>query len=59
MDYGANDMFNCDLVNLQDMLDNGTVINKKMIHSPHTLRTAMTIATQISAQVASYQYGLM
>lgn len=57
MDYGANDMFNCDLVNLQDMLDNGTVINKKMIHSPHTLRTAMTIATQISAQVASYQYG--
>lgn len=58
IDYGANDLFNCDLVNLQDMLDNGTVINKKMIHSPHTLRTAMTIATQISAQVASYQYGL-
>ena len=57
MDYGANDMFNCDLVNLQDMLDNGTVINKKKINTPHTLKTAMTIATQISAQVASFQYG--
>lgn len=57
MDYGANDMFNCDLVNLQDMLDNGTVINKKKIYSPHTLKTAMTVATQISAQVASFQYG--
>ena len=57
MDYGANDMFNCDLVNLQDMLDNGTVINKKKINSPHTLKTAMTVATQISAQVASFQYG--
>lgn len=56
-DYGANDMFNCDLVNLQDMLDNGTVINKKMIHSPHTLRTAMTIATQISAQISSFTFG--
>ena len=57
MDYYANDMYNCCLVNLQDMLDNGTVINKKKINSPHTLRTAMTIATQISAQVASFQYG--
>lgn len=56
-DYGANDSYNCELVNLQDMLDNGTVINKKMIHSPHTLRTAMTIATQIAAQVASSTYG--
>ena len=59
MDYYANDMYNCCLVNLQDMLDNGTVINKKKINSPHTLRTAMTITTQICAQVASFQYGLM
>lgn len=48
---------NCCLVNLKDMLDNGTVINGKLIETPHTLRTAMNIATQISAVVSSSQYG--
>ena len=50
-------MHNCDLVNLKDMLDNGTVINKKTIRKPKSLRTAMTVVTQIIAQVASFQYG--
>lgn len=57
LDYYLQDMFNCSLINLEDMLQNGTVINKKLIEKPKSLRTAMTIATQISAQVASFQYG--
>ena len=57
LDYYVNNIFNCDLINLEDMLQNGTVINNKMIEKPKSLRTAMTIATQISAQVASSQYG--
>lgn len=52
-----NPSFNCCLVNLLDMLLNGTVINRKMICRPHSLRTAATIATQIIAQVASGQFG--
>lgn len=56
-DYIINPLHNCDLINLEDMLQNGTVINKKMIRKPNSLRTAMTIVTQIAAQVASSQYG--
>ena len=52
-----NDSFNCCLVNLEDMLQNGTVINGKMIEKSHSFRTACTIATQIVAQVASGQFG--
>lgn len=52
-----NPSFNCCLINLDDMLQNGTVINGKMITKPHSLRTACTIATQIIAQVASGQFG--
>ncbi len=52
-----NPSFNCCLVNLKDMLENGTVINGKMIEKPKTFRTACTIATQIIAQVASGQFG--
>jgi len=52
-----NPSFNCCLVNLDDMLQNGTVINNKMICKPHSFRTACTIATQIIAQVASGQFG--
>lgn len=52
-----NKSFNCCLVNLKDMLENGTVINGKMIEKPHSFRTACTIATQIIAQVASGQFG--
>ena len=52
-----NPSFNCDLVNLKDMLENGTVINNKLITKPHSFRTACTIATQIIAQVASGQFG--
>lgn len=52
-----NPSFNCCLINLKDMLDNGTVINGKMIESPKSFRTACTIATQIIAQVASGQFG--
>lgn len=52
-----NNSFNCCLVNLDDMLQNGTVINGKMIEKPHSFRTACTIATQIIAQVASGQFG--
>lgn len=50
-------MFNCCLVNIDDMLTNGTVMNGKMIESPHTFRVACTVATQIMAAVASNQYG--
>lgn len=52
-----NPSFNCCLVNLEDMLQNGTVINGKLIEKPHSFRTACTIATQIVAQVASAQFG--
>ena len=52
-----NPSFNCCLVNLEDMLQNGTVINGKMIEKPHSFRTACTISTQIIAQVASGQFG--
>lgn len=57
MDYFAQHMHNCDLINLDDMLQNGTVINGRSIHKPHSFRTACTIMTQIAAQVASVQYG--
>lgn len=56
-DYFAQHMHNCDLVNLKDMLENGTVISGTMIEKPHTFSTACNIATQIIAQVASNQYG--
>jgi len=57
MDYYAQRMHNCDLVNLEDMLQNGTVISGTMIERPHSFSTACNIATQIIAQVASNQYG--
>lgn len=57
MDYFAQHSHNCDLVNLEDMLQNGTVISGTMIEKPHTFSTACNIATQIIAQVASSQYG--
>lgn len=57
MDYFAQDMHNCCLVNLEDMLQNGTVISNTMIEKPHSFITACNIATQIMAQVASNQYG--
>lgn len=56
-DYYAQRMHNCDLVNLEDMLQNGTVISGTMIEKPHSFSTACNIATQIIAQVASSQYG--
>ncbi len=56
-DYFAQHMHNCDLVNLEDMLQNGTVISGTMIEKPHSFSTACNIATQIIAQVASSQYG--
>ena len=56
-DYFAQHMHNCDLVNLEDMLQNGTVITGTMIEKPHSFATACNIATQIVAQVASNQYG--
>ena len=56
-DYFAQHMHNCDLVNLEDMLQNGTVISGTYIERPHTFSTACNIATQIIAQVASCQYG--
>ena len=57
MDYFAQHMHNCDLVNLEDMLQNGTVISGTMIEKPKSFSTACNIATQIIAQVASNQYG--
>ena len=57
LDYYMQGIYNCELVNLDDMLQNGTVINKKKINKPRSLRTAMTITTQIIAQVASSTYG--
>ncbi len=56
-DYFAQHMHNCDLVNLEDMLEHGTVISGTMIEKPHSFSTACNIATQIIAQVASNQYG--
>ena len=55
-DYYAQHMQNCDLVNLEDMLQNGTVITGTLIEKPHSFSTACNIATQIIAQVASSQY---
>lgn len=58
MDYSpAQNSFNCCLINIKDMLDNGTCINKTMVESPHTFSTACTITTQIIASVASSQFG--
>ena len=57
LDYFVNAIYNCELVNIEDMLQNGTVINKKKIRKPRSLRTAMTLVTQIIAQVASCTYG--
>lgn len=57
MDYGICHLHNCDLVNLEDMLQNGTVISGTKIEKPHTFSTACNITTQIIAQVASCQYG--
>lgn len=57
MDYYAQHIHNCCLINLEDMLQNGTVINKTMIEKPHSFATACNIATQIMAVVASGQYG--
>lgn len=57
IDYFAQHIHNCDLVNLEDMLQNGTVINKTLIEKPHSFSTACNIATQIMAVVASGQYG--
>lgn len=56
-DYFVQPIFNCCLVNIQDMLDNGTVMNGKLIESPKSFQTACTIVTQIIASVASSQYG--
>ncbi len=56
-DYFAQHMHNCDLINLDDMLQNGTVISETLIEKPHSFSTACNIATQIIAQVASNQYG--
>ena len=56
-DYFAQYMHNCDLVNLEDMLQNGTVISETLIEKPHSFSTACTVTTQIIAQVASSQYG--
>lgn len=56
-DYYAQTMHNCCLINLEDMLQNGTVISRTLIEKPHSFRTACNIATQIVAQVASNQYG--
>ena len=57
MDYFAQHMHNCCLVNLEDMLQNNTVISETLIESPHSFSTACTVATQINAQIASAQYG--
>ena len=56
-DYFAQPMYNCCLINLEDMLQNGTVISGTMIEKPHSFATACNIATQVIAQVASNQYG--
>ena len=56
-DYFIQHMHNCDLINLEDMLQNGTVISETLIESPHSFSTACTVTTQIIAQIASSQYG--
>lgn len=58
LDYIMSPIFNCCVINLKDMLDNGTVINGKMVETPKSFQVACTVATQIVAQVASNQYGL-
>lgn len=57
MDYTVQNIFNCCLINIKDMLDNGTVINGKMVESPKSFQVACTVMTQIIAQVASGQFG--
>lgn len=57
LDYFLSPITNCELVPLKDMFENGTVINKKLIRTPKSLQTSMTLATQIAAQVASFTYG--
>ena len=57
MDYTIQPIHNCMLINLEDMLTNGTVINNKLVESPKSFSTACTIVTQIIAQIASGQYG--
>lgn len=57
LDYFLQDITNCELVPLDDMFEKGTVINKKMIRKPKSLRTATTLATQIAAQISSFTYG--
>lgn len=57
MDYAIQNIHNCMLINLEDMLNNGTVINEKMVESPKSFETACTVVTQIIAQIASGQYG--
>jgi len=57
LDYSMQNIFNCCLINLEDMLDNGTVINNKLLEPPKSFSTACTIVTQIIAQVSSGQYG--
>lgn len=57
LDYYLQPLYNCELLNIDDMLQNGTVINKKKINKPRSLKTAMTLVTQIAAQVASCTYG--
>lgn len=57
LDYYIQPIFNCDLINLKDMLDNGTVINEVLIETPKSFRTASTVTTQAVAQVSSNQYG--
>ena len=57
MDYAMQPIFNCCLVDIKDMLDNGTVINGKMVESPRSFQVACTVMTQIIAQIASGQYG--
>lgn len=57
MDYIIQPMFNCCLVNMKDMLDNGTVVNGKLIESPRSFQVACNVMTQIIAQIASNQYG--
>ena len=57
LDYMIQPIFNCCLINLEDMLKNGTVMNGKLVESPKSFQVACTIATQIVATVASNQYG--
>lgn len=57
LDYAMQPIHNCMLINLEDMLDNGTVINEKMVETPKSFSTACTVTTQIIAQIASGQYG--